>query len=134
VVWPNANHQLCHWHALRSIEKRLKQKSKRRTAVNGSDSDDDLHADAGDCQGETWVHNLLAAEAIPEHLAFLHAEVEWINSHDPNDRPGGRLLSDDQITRLKEICRRHFTAHPWVPTHGSDGAMLPGVTAPQEVL
>jgi hypothetical protein len=134
VVWPNANHQLCHWHALRSIEKRLKQKSKRRTAVNGSDSDDDLPADAGDRQGERWVHNLLAAEAIPEHLAFLHAEAEWINSHDPNDRPGGRLLSDDRITRLKEKCRRHFTAHPWVPTRGSDGAMLPGVTAPEEVL
>jgi hypothetical protein len=134
VVWPNANHQLCHWHALRSIEMRLKQKSTRRTAVNGSDSDDDLPADAGDRQGERWVHNLLATEAIPEHLAFLYADAEWINSHDPNNRPGGRLLSDDRIMRLKEKCRRHITPHPWVPTRGSDGAMLPGVTAPEEVL
>jgi hypothetical protein len=133
VVWPDANHQLCHWHAHRSIEKRLKQKSTRRAAVDG-DSDEDLPADVGDHQGEGWLNNLLALEAIPLHLHFLRFEAEWINSHDPNDVPGHRLLNDDQIKRLKQICHRHFTAHLWVPTRVSDGVMLPGVTAPEEVL
>jgi hypothetical protein len=88
----------------------------------------------GDHQGEGWVNNLLAPEAIPLHLCFLQFEAEWINSHDPIDVPGHRLLNNNQIKRLKQICHRHFTAHPWVPTRGSDGEMLPGVTARRQVL
>jgi hypothetical protein len=110
----------------------MKRKS-QRNVVAGGDSDDELPPGAGGNDGEDSARNLLAAEAIPVHLQFLHFEVDWINCRDPNDARDRRLLNDNQIKELKKICHRHFTAHPWVPTRDSDGAMLPGVTAPEEV-
>jgi hypothetical protein len=154
-VWADGNHQLCHWHAHRAIEKRLKHcKPKprrrggeepggdepggdepRRNQPHNGESEDDIPNDAGENQGENWTRNLINEADIPEHLRFLLHHVDWINSEDAKEAPDGRLLNDDQIKELKKMCAQHFTAHPWVPIQfGGDAEMNPPVTAPEEML
>jgi hypothetical protein len=155
TVWPDENHQLCHWHAHRAIEKRLKHRKPKpgrrggeqvggdepggdepcRNQPHDGESEDDIPDDAGENQEENWTRNLINEEAIPEHLRFLLHHIDWINSEDAKEAPGRSLLNDDLIKELKNMCARHFTAHPWVPIQfGHDAEMNPPVTAPEKML
>jgi hypothetical protein len=107
----------------------------RRNQPYDGESEDDIPDDAGENQGENWTRNLINEAVIPEHLRFLLHHVDWINSEDAKEAPGRRLLNDDQIKELKNMCARHFTAHPRVPLQfGGHAKMNPPVTAPEEML
>jgi hypothetical protein len=110
-VWPNAKHQLCHWHMNKAIGDRIKKKALATTKYN-------------------------AARAV-KVFAFINCRFVPRVKSDPNDFEGGKITRSSSSTttiRTQFMILQHPSANPNAIPPLRLPPRLPGAPVPKPTI